>query len=465
MTDSSLTLRAVQIEGRGPFDVRLRDGRIEEIGRGLTGGPELDGRGGALIPGLLDHHLHLLAAAAKAESIDLASAVDPPSLEQLLRRELARRPAGDWVRAVGYHQWDGDVLDRAALDTIAPRHRLRVAHQSGSLWILNSAALDSLGADDGPSCVERDPQGRPSGRIWRGDAWLHSRLPRAPPPLAPLGQTLSAFGVTGVTDASATTDESAAALLSTAGRAGDLPQRLVLMSHGALAAPEDGAYTVGPVKVLLDEHALPDFGEMTDTIARARSWGRTVAFHCVTAAELAFALAGLDTAGALPGDRIEHGSVIPSGAIDSLARLGLTVVTQSGFVMERGDRYLTAMPSDEHDDLYRCASLSAAGIAIAGSSDAPYGSLDPWQGMAAAVARRTAAGRPVGSAEALSPQAALSLYQGDLQRPGAPSRRVAVGQPADLCLLRVPLRDALASLDAQLVAATIIGGRLVHLAP
>jgi hypothetical protein len=39
---------------------------------------------------------------------------------------------------------------------------------------------------------------------------------------------------------------------------------------------------------------------------------------------------------------------------------------------------------------------------------------------------------------------------------------VAVGRPADLCLLRAPLRDALANLNAQLVAATIIGGRLVH---
>jgi hypothetical protein len=39
---------------------------------------------------------------------------------------------------------------------------------------------------------------------------------------------------------------------------------------------------------------------------------------------------------------------------------------------------------------------------------------------------------------------------------------VRAGVPADLCLLREPLVDALETLDAGLVHATIIDGRVVH---
>src|SRR5690606_24284179 len=102
-------------------------------------------------------------------------------------------------------------------------------------------------------------QGRPTGRIWRGDRWLREHLPQQPPDLAAIGQRLARAGVTGVTDASVTTDESAASLLGTAHCSGALPQRLVLMSGGYLEAATDGGYEIGPVKILLDDHALPEF--------------------------------------------------------------------------------------------------------------------------------------------------------------------------------------------------------------
>jgi len=56
---------------------------------------------------------------------------------------------------------------------------------------------------------------------------------------------------------------------------------------------------------------------------------------------------------------------------------------------------------------------------------------------------------------------ALSLYLGGFARPGGRRRRVAPGAAADLCLLAVPLAEALHALDAGLVAATLVAGRLV----
>ena len=269
------------------------------------------------------------------------------------------------------------------------------------------------------------------------------------------------MGVTGLTDASVTTDATVAAGLAEAHRAGDVPQRLVLMSGGPLATTDDGAYAVGPVKVLLDDADLIDLDDFIASIATARRDGRAVAVHCVTAAELALTLAAFATAGARPGDRIEHGSVIPADAIPTLRDLGLTVVSQPVFV-RAGDRYLRETDPADRGDLYRLASLRAGGVALAASSDAPYAAPDPWAGIAAARDRRTATGRDLGLGEALPARAALELYLGTARDPGGKARRLSAGAPADLVLLDRPLAQALAEPSADAVRMTLIGGRVVH---
>jgi predicted amidohydrolase YtcJ len=453
-------LRNVEVEGRGGLDVRLEDGRIAEIAPKLSArGDELDGQGGALIPGLADHHIHLFAAAAQASSIDVSGAANPAQFGERVTRAAAARPPGAWLRITGYHERIAGELSREALDRLAPAHRLRVQHQTGALWVLNSAALASVCGDDAPNFVEPA-----TGRIWRGDAWLRAQLGAEPPPLADLGRELAAYGITALTDASVTTDATSASALAAAVRSGDLPQRVTLMSGGALEAPADAAFALGPVKVLLDDHALPEFDDFVGRIRQARAWKRAVAVHCVTAGELALSLAAFEAAGAQPGDRIEHGGVIPAAAIGQLKALGLAVVTQSAFIRERGDRYAAEVPEAEQPDLYRCASLQRAGVAVAGSSDTPYASPDPWAGMAAAVARRTLGGRVMGEEERVSPRTALALYLGRPEDPGGPPRRVAVGEPADLCLLKAPLREVLADPTAEAVRTTLLAGRLTHFA-
>lgn len=443
----TLTIRNVEIDGRMGLDIRIADGRIAEIGVGLHGPQEIDGQGGALIPGLCDHHIHLFGLAARAESV---------TLDQVAAATRTR-PPGAWIRVLDYHECDAGELTRADLDALAPRHPLRVQHQTGSLWVLNSLALEALGEGDDPPGLERA-----TGRLWRGDAWLRERMGAEPPSLAPIGAQLAAYGITALTDASVTTDDAGAARLAEAHRSGALPQRLTLMSGGPLAAPSDGAFAVGPVKVLLDDHSLPDFDDFVARVAAARRQGRNVAVHCVTAAELALTLAVFEAAGSGVGDRIEHGGVIPAEAVPVLKRLDLTVVTQPVFIAERGDRYAAEVPSADRSDLYRCASLLAGGVPVAASSDAPYGSVDPWAGIAAAVHRRSQGGVLLGPDERIDARAALGLYLDDPAAPGRRPRRVAVGAPADLCLLAAPLHEALATPDAGHVRVTLIEGRVVH---
>ncbi len=456
----ALLIRDVEIDGRPGLDIRLAGGRIVEIGVGLRGRePDLDGQGGALIPGLIDHHIHLFGLAAQAQSVRLDAATSVDAVARALQTRSATLPAGAWLRGTGYHEGDGELLDRHGLDTMVAERPVRIQHRTGGLWILNSAALALVG--EAAPCVERDPLGQATGRIRRGDDWLRARLSQAPPSLAAVSVELARRGVVGVTDASVTNDQAQAAVFARAVAAGEWRQRLMLMSGGALAAPADRSFQVGPVKVLLDDDRLPDLDAVAATMAEAHAWGRAVAVHCVAAGELAFALAAFRMAGARPGDRIEHGGVVHPPAALEIAELGLTVVTQPGFVAERGDRYLAEVDAEDIAALYPCASLMRAGIKVAGSSDAPYAAADPWAAMAAAVRRTTRGGWPLGVNERIGPRAALDLFLGSFEDPGGRARRVAVGAAADLCLLRGPLDAALAEPDASWVAATLVGGEVI----
>jgi hypothetical protein len=78
--------------------------------------------------------------------------------------------------------------------------------------------------------------------------------------------------------------------------------------------------------------------------------------------------------------------------------------------------------------------------------------------MRAAIQRKTRAGHVLGEAERLGPLAALNLYLGAFDDPGGRPREIVCGMPADLCLMRAPLRVVLGELSAELVAMTLVGG-------
>jgi predicted amidohydrolase YtcJ len=268
------------------------------------------------------------------------------------------------------------------------------------------------------------------------------------------------YGVTGVTDATPTERAEDMAVLAAAVADGSLPQRVVVTGGPNLdpdAAPE---LERGAVKLVVADHRLPDLDDLTAAIAGAHRKNRAVAIHCVTRVGLLLALAAWDEAGSRAGDRIEHGAVVhPSEAV-RIASHGFTVVTQPAFVAARGDDYLADVDADDRPYLWPCAGLLRSGIAVGGSTDAPFGPADPWPAIAAAVNRRTPSGEVLGADERLDARRALDLFLGLPGAPGGPPRPVAPGAPADLCLLAAPLEEALRSPSASLVAATVRAGRL-----
>jgi predicted amidohydrolase YtcJ len=455
---NGLLLTGCEIEGVPGLDVRVRNGVVAEVAANLEadGDDVLAAAGGALLPGLHDHHLHLMAMAAALESIPCGppAVKDRDVLASALRGASRAAPPGAWLRGVGYHESVAGTLDCDALDALVADRPVRVQHRSGALWVLNRAAIRVTGLE----------HAAPSGRLRRADRVLGERVPPVALDLVEVGRRLAAVGITGVTDATPRLDGRGLDVLTAAVARDDLPQRLVVL--GAAHAPDPGhpRVTLGPWKLVLDEADDEGFdpAAIAAAIAAAHAAGRAVAIHCVSRVEVVVAIDALARSGPVSGDRLEHASVLPIGLEHRLRELGVAVVTQPNFIAERGDAYARDVDADDLELLYRCGTLLSAGVAVAGGTDAPFGTADPWRAMRAAVTRRSDDGRVLGAHEAVTPRAALDLFLSQPHAPGGVPRRVRPGTPADLCLLREPLADALRTLDAGQVKATIIGGRVVH---
>ena len=140
-------IRNAQIAGQ-LVDLRF-DTLVREIAPGCAAPNALDAHGCAVLPGLHDHHIHFLAAARAATSVDLAALAsgDVAGLSACLRKA----PGSGWVRAVGYHERLAGDLDAGALDQLIGDRPVRLQHGSGKMWLLNTAALEALGLRSGSS--------------------------------------------------------------------------------------------------------------------------------------------------------------------------------------------------------------------------------------------------------------------------------------------------------------------------
>ncbi|MBV9207184.1 MAG: amidohydrolase, partial [Actinobacteria bacterium] len=260
-------LRGVQVDG-AVVDCRIGAGMVLELRPGLEpadGERTIAGAGGALLPGLADHHLHLFAAAAARASVDLTGHADLTAIPV--------PPGTGWLRLIGA----GHAVDRSVLDTVFPDRPVRAQHRSGALWTLNSAAINRL-------APALDPEQRRTGQLWRSDAMLRAALAArggaTKPDVPSVGIALARLGVTHITDATPVLDAASITALDAA-----VPQHLL-----SLSAAADGT---GPVKLVVADSDLPSLPGLTARIGAVHNAGRPVAVHAVTAAALVLTLAAL----------------------------------------------------------------------------------------------------------------------------------------------------------------------------
>ncbi|PXW28294.1 amidohydrolase [Paraburkholderia caballeronis] len=159
----------------------VKDGRILAAGNDETvmrraGGQTLkiDLKGRTVIPGLNDSHLHVIRGGL---NFNLELRWDGvPSLSDalsMLRRQVARTPAPQWVRVVGgwnefqFAERRGPTLDE--INAIAPDTPVFILHLYDRA-LLNAAALRAVGytkdtADPPGGEIQRDRHGEPTGML------------------------------------------------------------------------------------------------------------------------------------------------------------------------------------------------------------------------------------------------------------------------------------------------------------
>jgi predicted amidohydrolase YtcJ len=160
--------------------IAIRNDRIVAVGNNadvsaLAGSNtrRIDLRGRAVIPGLIDNHMHLLRAGATWKwEVRWDGVGTRKAALDLLRARTKTTPRGQWVYTLG--GWTIDQFadnkkpfTREELDEVAPDHPILLQASYYETY-LNSRALQALGLDGAASRSEwlvRDSAGRPTGRI------------------------------------------------------------------------------------------------------------------------------------------------------------------------------------------------------------------------------------------------------------------------------------------------------------
>jgi predicted amidohydrolase YtcJ len=471
----------------GPMDVFLVDGRIEDIapaGALRARGDVLDAAGTWLIPGLWDHHVHVLQWALAAERTALGSAASAAHAARIMgdvpMTADGRRVGTGFRDAFWPDRPSLDLLDAATGDT--PAYLINA--DVHSVW-LNTAALRREGFEpDGIGLLREAPAFEISRRLNDVAPVIGDAL------VARMARDAAARGVIGLVDLDMAWNESAWARRLAAGfdtlrvSFGVYPEFLDraiaegMRTGDPVRGTDSDLARVGSLKVITDgslgtrtaacSHAYPgdprnhglltvDPAHLVELMTQATGAGLACAIHAIGDTANSHALDAFASTGAM--GTIEHAQLVAHADIPRFGRLGVGASVQPEHAVD--DRDLTdSIWAGQTALPYPLRSLAVTGANLLFGSDAPVSPLDPWAAIAAAV-HRTRDGRPAWRPdEGIDSSTALAASTRGGSVDGA---RIEPGAIADLALCE---RDPLTGSDEQLrgmrVSATMIEGRLTH---
>ncbi|BDZ38136.1 amidohydrolase [Microbacterium suwonense] len=487
-----LLLRGVRVAGSGrellptdgPVDILIRGGVIADIaptGNLRATAEVVDGGGAWAIPGLWDHHVHLVQWALDAQRVQLG---DAASAAEAVRMVADAAPLPDG-RIVGAGLRIAEWRERPSLglldEVTGERPAYLINADVHSVW-LNSAALRREGFEgaDEDGMLREEQAFEISRRL---NATDEATVDAA---VAAAGRRAAARGVTGLVDFDMAWNADAWRRRVASGfdshrvefafYPADLQRAIDEGLHsGAQLDAAGGLVQVGPLKLITDgslgtrtaacSHSYAgdpqNFGvlnipadELVGLLARATASGIDVAVHAIGDRAVASALDAFAYTQAQ--GTVEHAQLVRHADLQRFARLGVAVSVQPMHAID--DRDLASdLWRNQRSLGYPLASLFASGASVRFGSDAPVTPLDPWLGIAAAV-HRTGDGRgPWHPEERVSIDTALRASS----RRGA--AEIGLGAVADIALCGADPRTAdRAQLQRMPVVATILGGRVTH---
>jgi predicted amidohydrolase YtcJ len=479
--DPPLGSRAGPPPPGAPTAVAVASGRIAWLGTDGEArewrGPateRFDARGGLVLAGFDDAHIHLLGGARSLDEIDLTGSKDLDDIASRVRSFAARESGPPWLVGNGwvYAAIPASMPTADQLDAIEATRPVFLRAYDGHTGWVNRAALRTAGIDrDTPDpangTIVRDATtGEPTGALLEAALDLVERVLPEPGADADIDRLrravagLHAAGITAVQDAWA--EPRTLGLCRQLVDADDLPLRIRLAlpmavepsieawrarldEHEALVGPDrDGGWlSSGIVKAFADGvvesrtaallapyeghastgHPAWTPAQLDGQVAEAQRRGWQVEVHAIGDAAVRMALDAFERAGsgapagtAPARHRVEHVETIDPADIPRFGRLGIVASMQP----------LHAEPSPNQIDIWAgnigperasrgwaWASILRAGGRLAFGSDWPVVSFDPFLALQSAVNRQNAAGLPEGGwvpAERLGLPEALAAY-------------------------------------------------------
>ncbi|MET0295947.1 MAG: amidohydrolase family protein [Microbacterium sp.] len=491
------TISGVRIAGAGrellfddvPVDVFVEDGVISDIapaGALPVTGERLDAAGSWLVPGLWDHHVHVVQWSLVAQREPLGQATSAAHAARI----MGGAPVLADGRRVGTGFRDALWPDSPSLEMLdaatggIPTYMINA--DVHSVWLNTAALLREGHVPDGVGLLREEPAFEISRRLNDVDPSEGDRL------VAAMAHDAAARGIVGLVDLDMAWNEDAWARRTAAGfdtlhvRFGIYPEFLdraiaegLRTGDVARGAASDLA-RVGSLKVITDgslgtrtaacSHAYPgdphnhglltvDPTTLVELMTRATGAGLACAIHAIGDVANSHALDAFAATGAW--GTIEHAQLVAHADIPRFGRLGVGASVQPEHAVD--DRDLTDSIWAEQTALpYPLRSLADTGANLLFGSDAPVSPLDPWAAMAAAIFRTRDGRRPWRPEQGIDAATALAASTRGGSTDGA---RIEVGAPADLVLVsHDPTTAAEEQLRGMGVSATLLGGRVTHLA-
>ena len=517
-----------------PTAVAVRAGRIAFVGHDATalrdwrdaGTRVIQARGGLVMAGFDDAHLHLLSGARSLDRVDLFGIESLDGIMAAIRCWAAERPGAPWVLGRGwfYSPFPGAMPTRALLDAVVPDRPAYLGCYDGHTGWANSRALELAGVTaatpDPPlgQIVRAPVTGEPTGALKEAAMDLLLAVVPTPSPdeyRTAVRQAVAAMHAAGITAAQDAWSEPELFPLARAMRgAGELPLRLRLappmepggsiadwdrrldgyeeasaplagdpwLTSGILKAMADGVVESRTAALLAPYADDPttsgspnwEADDLAAHVAVATGRGWQLEIHAIGDAAVRSTLDAFERAGDARSrrHRVEHIETIDPADIGRFGQLGVVASMQPFHADPSPGQipvWADALGPERAGRGWAWTSILGDGGVLAFGSDWPVVPFDPFIAVHGAVTRQTPRGEPAGGwlpSERLPLPAALSAFTvGSAWAAHAERRRgtITAGLDADLVVLD---RDLLAEEPSAIVGtgvvATIVGGQLVH---
>ncbi|HOB75624.1 MAG TPA: amidohydrolase [Phycisphaerae bacterium] len=480
----------------------------------------IDAGGKLVLPGFNDAHVHFLMGGFALLSVDLRDARTPEEMARRLGEYAKKLPKGTWILEGNWdhEKWPGTPLPtRQMIDAVTPDHPVMVSRLDGHMVLVNSLALRLAGVtketqDPPGGLIVRDPKtGEPTGVLKDTGEDLIARVI----PAKSFEEKLAAarvatehaarLGVTSVTDVSAGDD---VGLYQYMIQRGELKTRIygarsivswdVLAKTGVQAGFGSDMLRIGCVKGFADgslgsstalffepyndapgtrgllfDQMLPE-GIMLERVTGADKAGLQVLIHAI-GDEANLRILDIYRQAAEkngPRDRrfrIEHAQHLRPSEIRRFGQQKVIASMQPYHAADDGRWCDKRIGPERSKGAYAFRSLLDAGVTLAFGSDWSVASLNPLEGIKAAVTRQTLdGGHPDGwiPEQKISVDDAVRAYTvGAAYAEFAEHVKgsLAPGKLADLVMLD---RDIYtidpAEIDKVRVVLTVMDGKVVY---